>query len=229
MTRVLLAACALVAAAASLAEAQTRPAPQSRPPVRRASTPRIEVGGGGGLAGGLSLGSRDAELLSGSTPSSPFRLFASDTQLDSSALFEARLGYRLNPRITIEGTFGFARPPLTTSLSGDSENAASVDATGTVTEYVIDGGAIWRLSTNARRRWRPFVSGGAGVARHVHEGLTLIESGVDSYVGGGVLSRLGVRTGLRFDGRVHFLSGGLAAGQGLSPRGVVTGSIFVLF
>ena len=73
------------------------------------------------------------------------------------------------------------------------------------------------------------MSGGAGVARHVHDGQTLIESGVDGYAGGGILYALSPRVGLRLDGRVHFLNGGIAEGQGVSPRGALTGSIFVAF
>jgi hypothetical protein len=134
----------------------------------------------------------------------------------------------------LEATMTVGWPQLTTALSADAENAPSVDATENVTEYVITGGAVWRFASS-RRRWTPFVSGGAGVARDVHDGQSLIESGVDSYVGGGLIYPLGSsraaapRTGLRLDARLHLLSGGIAEGAGLSPRGAITGSIFVTF
>ena len=190
---------------------------------------RVEVGVGGGFASSLALGERDASLVSNDTAGSPYRLFSSDTRIDPSPRLEVRIGYRLSSRLTIEGALGVARPQLTSSLTNDVENAAAVDASSTLTEYLVDGGALWRLSTNTRRRWTPFVSGGAGVARHVHEGQTLIESGADSYAGGGLLYVLGPRTGLRIDGRVHMLNGGVAAGQGISPRGMLSGSFFVAF
>ena len=221
MTRLPLVVAALLAAMPALADAQTR-----RPQPRQ---PRIEVGVGAGFFGGLALGERDASLQSNSTTPTPFRLFATDTNLDPSAGLEVRLGYRTTPRLTVEGALWFARPTLTSSLSADAEGAAAVEATTTLTEYVITGGALWKLSVNPRRRWTPFVSGGAGVARHVHDGQTLIESGVDSYVGGGLLYSLTPRVGLRVDGRVHFLNGGIAEGQGVSPRGALSGSIFVAF
>ena len=107
--------------------------------------------------------------------------------------------------------------------------SATTGATTTLTEYVITGGASWRFSTNPRRRWTPFASGGAGVVRHVHDGNALIESGVDAYAGGGLLYALGRRTGLRLDGRVHVIRGGIAEGQGTLPRGALSGSIFVAF
>ena len=221
MTRLVLFVAAVLAVMPVPADAQAR---RTQP-----RQPRIEAGVGAGLLGGLTLGERDASLRSNSTTPAPFRLFATDTNLDPAAGFEVRLGYRTTPRLTVEGTLGFARPTLTSSLSADAEGAAPVDATTTLTEYVITGGALWKLSLNPRRRWTPFVSGGAGVARHVHDGQTLIESGVDSYLGGGLVYSLEPRIGLRVDGRVHFLNGGIAAGQGVSPRGQIGGSIFVAF
>ena len=190
---------------------------------------RLEVGVGASLAGGLALGAPDASLTSNDTTGSPYRLFSSDTRIDPAPGLEVRLGYRLSPRLTIEGTLALARPQLTSSLRNDVENAAGVNASSTLTEYVIDGGVLWRLSTNTRRRWTPFVDGGAGVARHVHEGQTLIESALDGYAGGGLLYALGRRSGLRVDGRVHVLNGGIAVGRGASPRGVLSGSFFLAF
>ena len=228
MTRALLVLLAL-AVMAPPAAAQTRRAP-ARPPAPR----RIELGIGGGLAGGLSLGSRDASLLSNNTSGSPFRLFSTDTRLAPAAVVEGRVGYRWTPRLMLEATMTVGWPQLTTALSADAENAPSVDATESVTEYVITGGAVWRFAS-PRRRWTPFVSGGAGVARDVHDGQSLIESGVDSYVGGGLIYPLGSsraaapRSGLRLDARLHLLSGGIVEGAGLSPRGAITGSIFVTF
>jgi hypothetical protein len=225
MTRHVLVACALLAwSVPAAAQTQTR-----RAAVRPPSVPRVEVGVGAGMAGGVSLGDRDASLRSNSLASTPFRLFTSDTRMDPAPFLEVRLGYRLVPRLTVEGALGVARPDLAASLSADIENAPSVDATSPVTEYVITGGALWRFSTNPRRRLTPFASGGAGVVRHVHDGNALIESGVNGYAGGGLLYALGRRAGLRLDGRVHFLNGGIADGHGVLARGAVSGSIFVAF
>lgn len=211
------------------AAAQSRGAP-ARPPAPR----RVELGIGGGMAGGLSLGTRDAELLSNNTSGSPFRLFSTDSRLAPAPIIEGRVGYRVTPRLMIEAAVTVGWPELTTSLSNDAESAPDVDATESLTEYVITGGGVWRFA-GPRRRWTPFVSGGAGVARHVHEGQSLIESGIDGYVGGGLIYPLGSprasapRSGLRLDARLHLLAGGIAEGAGVSPRGAITGSIFFTF
>jgi hypothetical protein len=224
MSRLLLIACALLGAMPVAASAQTR-----RPPARPPAGPRVEVGIGAGIAGGLTLGERDATLRANGVTAAPFRLFSSSTRLAPAPVLDVRLGYRVTPRLMVEGTLSVGRPELTSTLSGDAESAATVEATTRLTEYVITGGGVWRLSTNPRRRWTPFVSGGGGVARHVYDGRALIESGVDGYAGGGLLYALTRRTGLRLDGRVHVLSGGVAEGQGVSPRGALSGGIFVTF
>jgi hypothetical protein len=190
---------------------------------------RVELGIGGGVAGGVSLGSIDAELTSNNTSGTPFRLFSAETRMAPAAVLEGHVGYRATPRLTIEGVLTVGRPDLTTSLSADAESAPNVEARETLTEYVVTAGASWRFWNSPRRRWAPFVSGGAGVARHVHAGPSLIESGADGYVGGGLVHQMSMRTGLRVDGRLHLLSGGLAEGSDVSPRGTITGSIFLAF
>jgi hypothetical protein len=216
----LLIVCALltVTPAAAFAQAPRPPAP-----------PRVEVGIGGGFVGGLSLGDRDAMLPATGTTGSPIRLFSTETTLEPTAVLDIRLGYQVTPRLMVEGLLSVGQPTLTTSLANDVENAPAVEATASLTEYVVTGGAAWRLSRNPRRRWVPFVSGGGGVARHVYEGRSLIESGVDVYAGGGILHAWSARTGVRLDGRVHFLRDGIAKGQGVSPRASLAGSIFVRF
>jgi len=203
---------------------------------RGSSFPRLEVGGGGGAAGGVSFGDRDANLLTNSTSGAPFRLFATSTELRPAVALEVRLGYRVTPRLAAEGRLTFARPSLVVSISQDAEDASPVEATSRLTEYVVEGGASWRLSVDARRQWIPFVSGGAGLARHVHDGRALAENGVAAYAGAGALYGLGTprglaprRTGLRFDVRLQVLSGGVAEGAGASPRVVATAGAFVAF
>jgi hypothetical protein len=214
----------LLASLPAVAQSQTR-AP---------SAPRLEVGGGAGATGALALGSRDATLLSNDATGTAFRLFASETRVQPAAHVEARLGYRVSPRVTAEGRLTVSRPELRVSLSGDAEQATAIEATSRLTEYVLEGGAVWRLVNDAQRRWVPFVSAGAGVARHVHGGRALVENAAEGYAGGGAIYMFGGpaavrRNGVRFDLRVQMLSGGLAEGAGVSPRVLASASAFVTF
>jgi hypothetical protein len=222
----------LAAAAAILVAASAAPASAQG---RAAASPRLEIGGGGGVAGAVTLDDRDANLLGNNAAGSPFRLFATASELRPAAAGEVHVGYRVTPRLTAEGRLTFSRPSLRVSLSSDVENAASSDATSHLTEYVVEGGARWRLSSDTRR-WIPFVSGGAGVARHVHEERVLVENGVSGYAGGGLLRMLGSartpaarRAGLRFDVRLQLLQGGIVEGAGVSPRIVATAGAFLAF
>jgi len=225
-----------VLAPAALAAALLLPPAPASAQARRTSFPRVEVGGGGGVAGAVSLGARDANLLTNNAAGSPFRLFATATRLQPAAVVEVRLGYRATPRLTTEGRLTVGRPSLRVSLSADAENAAPVEAASTLTEYVIEGGATWRLAGD-QRRWIPFASGGAGMARHVYDGRTLAETAVSGYAGAGTLYALGSarvpagarRSGLRFDVRLHLMHGGLAEDAGLASRVAATASIFLAF
>jgi hypothetical protein len=198
---------------------------------------RVEVGGGGGVVGGVSLGERDATLLTNNTNGTAFRLFSTESRLRPAPFVEARLGYRVTPRFTAEGRLTIARPTLRVSVTADIEDAAPVEAEERLTEYVLEGGVQWRLATSPRRRLIPFASGGAGLARHVHERRSLIEDGLSGYVGGGALYLFGgTRTpaggrtsGFRFDARLQFLGGGLASGASAPARGAASASVFVAF
>jgi hypothetical protein len=213
--------CTLLAAVPAVAGAQTR---------------RVELGVGGGVAGGRSLGERDAILHNNDPSASAFRLFSSDARLGGAAALEGRVGYRITPRLSIDGILTVARPELAVSLGADAENAAEVEAREPVTEYIVTAGLTWRLSINPRRRWTPIVSGGGGLARHVHAHRAFTDDGAAAYVGAGLIHPVGAgragaapRTAVRLDGRLQLLSGGVAEGSGVAPRGVVTGSVFLTF
>jgi hypothetical protein len=96
---------------------------------------------------------------------------------------------------------------------------------------------MWRLADDTRRRWIPFVSGGAGLARHVHDERALAENAASGYAGAGMLYARGStvapaasrRTGVRFDVRLHMMHGGIAEGAGLASRVAATASLFFAF
>jgi hypothetical protein len=235
-------ATAVVCLAACAAPARAQPGGTGAVPRARPPGPRFEVGGGGGMLGPVAFGGAGATLrgtVAGGVQSSPYRLFSSETRLGRSALVEARLGYRMTPRLIAEARLTVGRPSLRSTLSADSEGAAPVVATVATTDYVLDGGFVVRLPEIAVGRWVPFVTGGAGRIRSVYERRRLIEDGSEGYAGGGLIAALGsapsgalggnFRAGLRVDVRLQVLKGGIAQGAGASPRVVASGSVFVAF
>jgi hypothetical protein len=93
---------------------------------------------------------------------------------------------------------------------------------------------LWRLNGTTTTRLTPFVAGGAGYIRELHEGALLVDTGIYAQVGGGVMWLLsspasGVPIGLRIDGRALVRRKGAAFDTSLhaAPLGGV--SVFVRF
>jgi hypothetical protein len=85
-------------------------------------------------------------------------------------------------------------------------------------------------------RTLPYVSGGAGYLRQLHEGRTVVEEGHVVHAGGGVKHWLVARdrgfvngAGLRVDARLYLMSGGIAFEDRPRPHGAISGSVFVAF
>ena len=89
--------------------------------------------------------------------------------------------------LAIEGGVTYARPTVTTRVSGDPEllAGATLDA-GRLRRYVFDVGVTWQLPAAwAGGRLRPFVSGGAGYLRELYDERTLVETGRLAHAGAG--------------------------------------------
>lgn len=213
------------------AGAQTRsPAPVPRGP----SVPRIDLSVGGGFIASSGLGDADADLRGRS--GAPLQLFATSSRLGSSYPLEVRLGYRLTPRYTLEMRGAWSRPELQTSVTGDFESAPAVTVAEKVDLYALDLGLLVLFNRPGPRAMTPFLSGGVGYAGAVHEGLTLLENGVIYRGGGGIKYPLAVRTrarfktiGVRVDGALIFMSGGLASGFGTTYQAAGTGALYLTF
>lgn len=197
---------------------------------------RFEISGGGGLQTGADLGRQTADLRANSTTPQAFVLFATQSGLSRTWLADARVGFVVSPRITVEGRLGYSRPSLDTSVSADTEGASPITVVERVDQYVIDAGVVIRLDEMRIRRLTPYVAGGAGYLRQLHEGLAAIEQGHVYHLGGGLTRPILTRNrgviraaGLRVDGRVYFLSGGISLGDGVVMQGAMTGGFFFRF
>ena len=224
--RVVLAAALAQSLLASWASAQPRPA------VRR---DRFEASFGGLWIGGAALGSTQADLRSNNVTPTPFRLFTAETEARSAPGLDARVGYWLTPSLLAEAGFVRARPELSTAISADAEGAAALTVAERIDQYFIDANVVWLLDSFRFGGTVPFVSGGAGYLRQLHEGRTLVETGQVYQVGAGIRHPLltaggWVRSlGLRVHGRVYVLRDGVQLEDNARTHGAITGAVYVTF
>ena len=179
---------ALAALAALVAGRPSDALGQSAAAAPSASGARVELALGAAWLGGLDLGVREAVLASNGVPTGPgSTLFRADAALTGSPALDARLGVRLTPTITVEGTFTWARPDLSVRIADDRETGDRVVAREVLDQFTLGGGLAWSLP-----RWRladrfvPFVSAGAAYLRQLHEGRALVDAGAVYHAGGGV-------------------------------------------
>jgi hypothetical protein len=166
------------------------------------SSGSVEIGGGGTWASGFDLGRTTAELTRSGPQTDGYDLFTSEGDVNGFPGVHARVGVYLSRTISIEGGVRFAKPTLSYQLSGDAESAADETATETLSHYVFDGSVLFHFpgASFAGGRGIPFVSGGAGHIRELHEGNELVETGIELHATFGVKYWLGTgsrRLGIR--------------------------------
>jgi len=219
--------CSAILGVASIAEAQIfigRDAP------RRGS---IEASGGGAFAPGFELGSLTAELTR-STPTEKFDLFTIDKEVTGFPGAFARLGYYLSDSVSVEGGIRYARPVLSIRLSGDAESARDETAEETLSHYVFDGSLVWHLRnlSFASGSAIPYLAGGAGYLRELHEGNQLVETGQEYHAVGGLNYWLGSgahRFGLRVEGGLSARKKGFVNEDKVRTVPIVFGGLSYLF
>ena len=222
-----LALCAcLVLAGSAAARAQTGGRPASG---------NYEAAVGASWVGATSFGSADASLT-GATGGA-FRLFSTATELDAAPALDVRFGRRVTRVVQAEVSASYSTPMLKSSISADAESGANTVASESLRQFTIVGGAVVFLPRWQARRLLPFLTGGAGYIRQLHEGDTLVQSGGTYYVGGGVtipiadrgptrrLSQLGVR----LDGRALIRTGATTLDSRSHTSPALTASLFARF
>jgi hypothetical protein len=102
-----------------------------------------------------------------------------------------------------------------------------------LSQYVFDGSAVWHfVKGSGSGRAVPFVYGGAGYLRELHEGDTLVEEGAEFHLGGGVKWWLGSgrrRFGLRGEAGLSIRDGGFDFEDGRRVVPTVYGSLVYAF
>jgi hypothetical protein len=150
---------------------------------------RVELSGGLLWSGGYSIGDRAADLRRntiGADPP-PLTLFRADSTFASSAGVEGRVGFALTRAVAVEGAVAWSRPHIDVTIAEDVEGANTSFDGETTSQYVIEASVIWTLPvTGDTARLRPFVLGGGGYLRQLHDENTLAANGQLYHVGGGV-------------------------------------------
>jgi hypothetical protein len=186
-------------------------------PYRGTSGPRggsFELGGGVLWTGGYDAGSGAAMLSpNSSTGGSPITLFTSESKVAPIAGVEARAAVYVGSRVSAEASFQYSRPVLRTTIGSDFENAESIDATETLSSYLVTGSLVYHFGSG---RVVPFVRGGGGYLRQLHEDNAELLTGSEVHGGGGVkiwFGSAGSRFGLRLDAGVSARSKSVAFEQ----------------
>jgi len=162
----------------------------------------VEIGGGGAVAGGSDLGRRTAQLTSNTAPSgAPFNYFDVDGRIKPGYGGLARIGVYLSSAASIEGGVQWLRAINSQRITGDTEGAPDITAEARLNQYLFEGSALWHFGAGSAR---PFVYGGAGYMRVLHEGDALVEDGVEIHAGFGVKWWVGRRVAIRGDGGISF-------------------------
>lgn len=176
---------------------------------------RVTINGGITWLGGYDIGVSTAELRGNGAGTSPppFALLTADSHVTSAVAPELRIGFSISRRWTIEGGGQWGQPHIRVAISGDAEAPAQQLAGEQLQQYAFDGGVNWQPPINLGRRIAPFVSGGAGYLRQLHQDRTLGETGQVYYAGGGARWFLrggrgearpaGLRGEVRFNWRRH--------------------------
>ena len=148
---------------------------------------QIVVSGGLIAAGGYGIGDQTADLRRSGTNVTPFTLFRAESEIGGAPGLDVRLAYALSRAFSVEVAGMFSRPELGVHISADAESAPAADATEEIGQLTLEVSGLWHLpGQTLGTRARPYVIGGAGYLRQLHEDRYLVETGSVIYGGGGV-------------------------------------------
>jgi hypothetical protein len=145
-----------------------------------------EFTGGIVYVGGFDVGNLAAELTPNIGATGDVTLFETDSRVKPAAGLLAKIGIFLTPAFAVEGGLRYTRPVFETDVSDDFENAEDLTATETLSQYLFDATAVWHFRGSGTGRTMPFVYGGGGYWRELHEGNALVDDGLEFHGGGGV-------------------------------------------
>jgi opacity protein-like surface antigen len=172
--------CLLVLACATEARAQTR---QAAPRPKR-----FMLAGGVVYDGGYSVGDAAGNLRRNSTTdTSPFALFRAASAIGAAAGVEGKISFAVTRTIGFEVAGTFSRPFLQVTVRDDAEAATGTRIQDRLMQYGVSLSAVYQVpGVRATSRLKPYVMGGGGYLRQLHEGRLRLDDGRTLHAGAGV-------------------------------------------
>jgi len=205
----------LLVCGTSVAAAQATPTAAATDAGPALRVHRFTVAAGLIVTGGYPLGDRTAEFRRNATgPPSPFMLFRADARMSGSTSAEGRVGFAVTRILSVEVGATYGKPQLAVTIAQDPEADGAPVVAEKISQLTIDVSGIYQISQlRLGSRARPYVMGGAGYLRQLHEDRLLVETGRIIHLGGGVRYWLrgggdtgrafGVRADVRFVHRTN--------------------------
>ena len=195
---------------------------------------RFEIAAGASWIGSLSLGSRDANETTSTLTTA--RLFSSSATLAGAPAVDGRVGVRLTRSLMVEGEASFSQPEIRVEITNDVEaGSVTVMPTERTQQFTVGGGLVWYVPVRTSRI-APFLAGGGGYLRQLHETATLVVTGRYYQFGGGVVypltSRSAARlkaTGLRLEAGALIRVNGVAFDSAAHLTPAAGASFFIRF
>jgi hypothetical protein len=157
---------------------------QSAPTFRQHA---VTFAGGALFSGGYQVGDVTATLRR-NAPGTPSTLpmLRAESAFENGLGVEGRVSFALTESWGLEAAGSFSRPDLGVVVSQDAEVTGAVSSSERVDQYGLDGSVVYQLPYSFGRRSRPYVIGGGGYLRQLHEERVLVETGYTLHVGGGL-------------------------------------------
>jgi hypothetical protein len=143
---------------------------------------------GGAFTASYPVGDVTANLRRNTTGTPPpFPLLRAESKIEGAWAADLRVGIALTRSMELEVGGSYATPELAVTISEDDELGEGAFASERIEQYAVDVSGVYLLpNLTIASRLRPYVVGGGGYLRQLHEGRLKVETGGTLHVGGGL-------------------------------------------
>jgi hypothetical protein len=114
-------------------------------------------------------------------------LLRAESTIEAAWSADLRIGVALTRALELEVGGSYATPQLAVTVSQDNELGEGAFASERIEQYAVDVSGIYLVpNLTVASRLRPYLIGGGGYLRQLHEGRLKVETGSTVHVGGGL-------------------------------------------